>query len=226
MLDLSANFLIISALPIIWALTMHEFMHAWVAMRCGDNTAFQLGRVNLNPLRHLDPLGTACLFFAGFGWAKPVPVNPANFRRPRLDDILVSAAGPSSNLILALALCVVFRSLGGMVDFASLGDAWKLLLAMASVSVLINFILFAFNLLPFAPLDGHHIVREMLPLGAPRAAFVSFSRIGPIFLLGYILLSRSSGFGLVDLVFPVIIAIVGHDGFGLYANSYLYALGG
>ncbi len=93
--------LAIRAIAVISALTFHEFAHAWAAYRAGDETAYRMGRLSLNPLVHLDPLGTIFLFFGPIGWAKPVPVNPANYRNPRRDDIIVSVAGVSANVLLA-----------------------------------------------------------------------------------------------------------------------------
>src|SRR5210317_879571 len=94
--------LLLIAPPILLALTFHEFAHAYVAHRCGDDTAQQSGRLSLNPLRHLDPLGTIMIFLVQFGWAKPVPVNPYNLRNPKKDMLWISAAGPLANILLAL----------------------------------------------------------------------------------------------------------------------------
>ena len=183
--------LIIRLPPVLFALTVHELMHGWVAWRCGDPTARDMGRITLNPLAHLDPLGTLCLMFGPIGWAKPVPVNPYNFRVPRRDDILVSLAGVASNFVLAIVFSMVFRVLVlvGYWPETPLGAVLTLMLYLA---ILVNLGLCFFNLLPIAPLDGHHVVRELLPPG-PRARFMEFSRYGPIVLLGLVLLNRGQG---------------------------------
>lgn len=150
------------------SISIHESSHAYVASRCGDQTARLKGRISINPLDHIDPFGTVlvpalCIImgFPPFGWARPVPVNPANLRKPRRDRALVSAAGPGSNLALAvgsLVLCTIFApSLSDQV--MPLGEGLgKLLLA----SVLINTLLCVFNLIPFPPLDGHGILEYFM----------------------------------------------------------------
>lgn len=142
------------------AFTVHEFAHAFVAYKFGDPTAKNQGRLTLNPIQHLDPFGTILIFIAGFGWARPVPVNRFFFKNPRIAGICVSIAGPISNLILA--------ALGYLV--------WYLLLAFGAAASLpayvpeflnlfihLNLVLFIFNLLPFPPLDGYRIVEDLVP---------------------------------------------------------------
>jgi Zn-dependent protease len=217
MFDFSAAgiaFMLIRVPVILLALTIHEFAHAWTAWKLGDPTAHYQGRVSLNPIRHLDPLGTLCLLFAPIGWAKPVPVNPYNFRNPGRDDILVSAAGPMSNLLQAIifALLLVLPwgqwadSLGSAVpqygrdggvywtinSLMQAQGAQKLVLivwAMASMGLLLNVGLMVFNLLPFFPLDGHHIARENLR-GEARMRFIEFQRYGPFMIFGLIILDN------------------------------------
>lgn len=191
--------LLIFVPPAILSLCMHEMMHAWVALRCGDPTARDEGRVTLNPLAHLDPLGTLCLLFAPIGWAKPVPVMPENFRNRRRGEILVSLAGVASNLVAALLLSVGFRLLvqSGYKPVGAVGAAAVLMLYRA---ILVNFGLALFNLLPIAPLDGHHVVRELLPSPA-RERFMEYSRYGWILLLGLVLLENGAGMKL--LFYPV-----------------------
>lgn len=191
--------LLIFVPPAIASLCMHEMMHAWVALRCGDPTARDEGRVTLNPLAHLDWLGTLCLLFAPIGWAKPVPVMPENFRNRRLGEILVALAGVSSNFVLAVLLSVGFRFLvqSGYKPVGAIGAVAVLMLYRA---ILVNFGLALFNVLPIAPLDGHHVVRELLPSPA-RERFMEYSRYGLILLLGLLILQ--DGVGMRMLFYPV-----------------------
>lgn len=136
---------------VILAFTVHEFMHAFVAVRLGDPTPRNQGRLTLNPREHLDPLGMVLLLVAGFGWARPVQVTPSYFRHPRRDDILVSVAGPLSNLVLALVFFPV-------MFFAPLPEWFA---PFVSSAYYINLTLFFLNLLPIPPLDGYHIVKGL-----------------------------------------------------------------
>jgi Zn-dependent protease len=168
------------------AFSVHESAHAYVAMRLGDPTAFMLGRVTLNPLKHLDPLGSVILplislVYGGFliGWAKPCPVTPRNFRHMKRDDILTSLAGPASNLAMAtiaLILLVVFKHAGGglTIDAAMMmanrvPDVDTSAMTLFPIAMLlyygvtINLLLFVFNLIPIPPLDGSHVLRQFLP---------------------------------------------------------------
>ncbi len=151
----------IIALPaILFALTVHEFFHAYIAFRFGDTTARDMGRLTLNPLAHLDLMGTLMLFLSQFrfGWAKPVPVNLMNIRDPRKASFWISAAGPLSNLGLAL----IFGTLLRIANTVGLGlpEAVSMFLVL---SVIINVSLAFFNLIPLSPLDGSHILRSVLP---------------------------------------------------------------
>jgi len=166
-LNLIANGLLMY-LGLVVLLTFHEFGHAWVALKCGDDTARLQGRCSLNPIVHIDPIGTVILPLAMIflsmtgsglgrfliGWAKPVPVNPYNLRHPRADDILVSMAGPVMNLLLAVVLVGLAR-VGLLVNSANLIE---LCLQMASLSLLLCF----FNLIPIPPLDGSHVLRNVI----------------------------------------------------------------
>jgi len=163
------------------SLSVHESAHAFIAEKRGDNTGRMLGRITLNPLKHLDPIGSVVvpvfLFLFNlpvFGWAKPVPVNPRNFRQYRLDNALVSAAGPVSNLMLALVSTVAMAGylivVGRERFWAELGQEYTppaLMILFASI----NLLLAAFNAIPVFPLDGSHILEAVLPKGAASRAY-------------------------------------------------------
>jgi Zn-dependent protease len=148
------------AITLMVAFTFHEFSHAYVAYKFGDHTAKKQGRLTLNPIQHLDPLGTILIFIAGFGWARPVPVNSFFFKKPRLAGVLVSAAGPLSNLILASLGFVIWYSLSKAGTAASLPVYVPEFL---DLFIQLNIVLFIFNLLPFPPLDGYRIVEDLAP---------------------------------------------------------------
>lgn len=145
-------FLII-AIGIILALTIHEFAHAWVADQLGDPTPRYQGRVTLNPLAHLDPIGTVAIFLAGFGWGKPVAFDPYNLKDPVRDTALIAFAGPLSNIILAVALAIP-------IQFGILPPVFT---AAATIIIQINVMLALFNMLPIYPLDGSKILSAFLP---------------------------------------------------------------
>ncbi|HWR82809.1 MAG TPA: site-2 protease family protein [Candidatus Deferrimicrobium sp.] len=170
---------IIAAPAILFALTVHEFFHAWTAFKFGDTTARDMGRLTLNPLAHLDLIGTIMMFVSGFrfGWAKPVPVNRFNLRNPRVADFWISAAGPLSNLGLAFLFGMVFRIVAQ--SSIEVPEAVYLLLFF---SVMINVSLAFFNLIPLFPLDGSHILRSLLPEEA-GSALDKFERISPLLLM-------------------------------------------
>ena len=192
---------LILRLPVIlFSLTVHEFMHAWAAWKCGDDTARLAGRMTLNPLVHLDPIGTICLLIGPIGWAKPVPVDRGNFsyETARRDDILVSVAGVAANFALGVVSALVLRFFGGAIlDIPQVG--W-ILYEMVFWGSLINFGLAIFNLLPIPPLDGSHVLRELLPLNA-AVRFHELGRYGPFLLLAFVLgdmgLARVTGFDIL-----------------------------
>jgi Zn-dependent protease len=160
-------------------LTVHEASHAWVAHRLGDDTAKQAGRLTLNPLRHLDPLGSIMIFLIGFGWAKPVPVSPWQLRHgPRVGMALVAAAGPFSNLLIAIAAATLWRLgvFAGMPDFVPL---------LIGIMVSLNVALLLFNLIPLAPLDGNSVLNGVVG-GRIAAALTPLRTFGPMILMGLI----------------------------------------
>lgn len=149
------------AIALLTAIPIHEAAHAWVSDRLGDPTAKRCGRLSLNPLRHLDPLGALCMIFTGFGWAKPVPVAArTNFRFPRRDMALSAAAGPASNVALAF-VCMIFYKL--VYYFAPAAAVWSFLAQVLFQMVWTNITLAVFNLLPVPPLDGSRIFLQFLP---------------------------------------------------------------
>lgn len=149
----------------VFALTIHEFAHAWVADRLGDPTARLKGRLTLNPKAHLDPIGTLMILFASFGWAKPVPVDAFNFRHPRRDTALVSLAGPVTNLLGASISALILRLLLLVPTSSSvlLGSIMTFLITLLMMFIILNVNLAVFNLIPIHPLDGFSIVEGMLP---------------------------------------------------------------
>jgi Zn-dependent protease len=151
-------------LVLMIAFTVHEFSHAYFAYRFGDSTAKDLGRVSLNPRVHLDVVGTLLIFLAGFGWAKPVPVNRSRFKYPRLMGVVVSAAGPFSNLLTAFAgmLIIYLFSQFGWYDGMSVG-VYKAVTHFLYYLIMINLTLFIFNLIPLPPLDGYRVVEDLSP---------------------------------------------------------------
>ncbi|PWV98378.1 Zn-dependent protease [Paenibacillus cellulosilyticus] len=153
-------------LTFIIAFTVHEFAHAYSAYKFGDMTAYNAGRVTLNPRVHLDVLGTILILLAGFGWAKPVPVNPNRFSKPRLMSIIVTAAGPISNLIMAFVGLLAFHLLfsTGVLDSSSVGVQKAFYTFLIVYFVPMNILLFLFNLIPLPPLDGYRIISNLLPL--------------------------------------------------------------
>ncbi len=208
------------ALPVLFAITVHEAAHGYAARYFGDNTAWQLGRVTLNPLAHIDPMGTILmpllLYFATsgaflFGYAKPVPVRFGNLRHPKRDMVWVALAGPAANLAQALIWGALLYVLHGA------GITEPFFLKMCQGGVLVNVVMFAFNLFPLPPLDGGRIVVGLLPIKQAMA----FSRIEPygFFIVMALVVSglvsslwmqpmMALTFGLVDLLLSPLSALV------------------
>ncbi len=169
--------------PLLLALSFHESAHAYIAYRLGDPTARDLGRVTLNPLPHIDIFGLIAIMFFPIGWAKPVPVNPYNLKNPIRDNLWISLAGPTSNLILAFISGIVFRLLYNPLG-SSAGGVYFLTLIQSSV--ILNIILMVFNLLPIPPLDGFHVLEGMVS----TETYVKLQRLqqfGPMLLLVLVL---------------------------------------
>lgn len=200
----SINELIILAPPLLLALTLHEVAHGFIAYRLGDPTAQKAGRLTLNPLKHLDLIGTLAFFFIKIGWAKPVPVNPRYFQHPKQAMLLVALAGPVTNLLLAIASALTAKLvwfLASVLPFTPLLEAVLVPLnAMLLASVWINLLLCIFNFLPIPPLDGSKILIGLLP-DRLALSYMKFEKFGFIIIL---LLAFS---GVLSKVIVPIIAI-------------------
>lgn len=160
--------IVVWALPVLFAITVHEVAHGWVAKQLGDRTAMMLGRLTLNPIKHIDPIGTLLvpgilILFGGvvFGWAKPVPVTWQNLHNPKRDMAIVAAAGPLANLLMALLWVFVMKL--SLALPASMATVVRPLLYMGGAGITINLILMILNLIPIPPLDGSRIVSSFLP---------------------------------------------------------------
>ena len=182
--------ILIYALPVIFAITIHEAAHGYVARYFGDNTAWALGRVTLNPIKHIDPVGTILmpllLYFATsgaflFGYAKPVPVNFSRLRHPKRDMIWVALAGPASNFIQAILWAVLFFVL------AAAGVREPFFLEMAKGGVLVNLVMWAFNLFPLPPLDGGRVLAGLLPRGGPQNLLARIEPFGFFIVMGLVI---------------------------------------
>lgn len=205
---------------VLLALTVHEFCHGYFAYRMGDPTAYLQGRLTLNPLKHLDPLGAICLMFAPIGWAKPVPINPLNFHDRRRGILVSTAAGPLSNLAQAIVFALLLRLLlmvgGGPLEV--IGDEadprFRAAFMMGLVAVLINVGLAVFNCLPLFPLDGFHIVMQLLP-PERQQRFAETAHFGPFAILGLIIIGHATSVSVlemlimppVDLIFRYVVGI-------------------
>ena len=194
MFNIDFHQLIIMLIPLMFAVTIHEAAHGYIALRMGDATALMMGRVTLNPIRHMDPIGSfilpLLLYVTGmpflFGYAKPVPVNSRNFRNFKKGTIMVAAAGVTANLITALISGLLFQILNTGAGFfltSSLGHAVFVDLSnLLAYSVIINLVLMIFNLIPIPPLDGSRIMAVVLPIHL-RMAYARIERFGMIILI-------------------------------------------
>lgn len=155
---------ILFAIPsILIASTVHEYAHAWTAYKLGDVTAKMNGRLTLNPLAHIDPIGALMMIIARFGWSKPVPINEYNFKNPVVGTAISSFAGPASNLVLAFVASLVLRLIPYSGEISSMTAQSTYILTLFVTFIIVNLSLALFNLIPVPPLDGHKIVRAFLP---------------------------------------------------------------
>ncbi len=197
-------------IPLILSLTVHEFFHAWTAWRLGDDTAARLGRLTLNPLPHIDLVGTILLPLAGipFGWAKPVPVDVRRLRRGismAKGNILISSAGPISNIALAVLASIVFALLAKYAPAVlARGQGGGELLA---ILIQVNVALAVFNLLPIPPLDGSHVAEALVPYRF-RGAWEAFARFSPFVLLAFFIFGRGLLLGPTRWVLGVLQALI------------------
>lgn len=189
-------FFLAYVVAIFFVLTIHEFSHAFVATLAGDPTARDNGRLTFNPFAHIDILGLIMLFLVSFGWGKPVPINPDNFRHPRRDIFFVSLAGPLSNFLSGIFFIIVLKVL---VSYVNLSSA-NLLINFLFVLIIISFSLFIFNLIPLPPLDGSKLLFSLLP-----DKYINFkynlSRYGPWILLSLIFLDNALNIGIFSYLY-------------------------
>ncbi len=209
----------VQILVLVFSVVVHEVAHGWVAWKLGDNTAHDAGRLTLNPLPHIDPVGSIVvpliLSFTGgfmFGWAKPVPVHPGRLNNPMNDHPKVAAAGPISNLLLAMVFAVLLGltvAIGGYPASMHGGHGepslMKFLLTMFETGVMINVVLAMFNLLPLPPLDGSWILSRFLPPEA-RANYENLRRYGMLIVIGFLMLVRYTPVG--ALFWSAIMAVI------------------
>jgi Zn-dependent protease len=188
MFDMDPRLMIATAIPLLLSLSIHEYAHARMALAFGDPTAKLMGRCTLNPLVHLHPIGTLCLLVVGFGWAKPVPVNYANLSPPRRARILVSIAGPASNFAVAVVIGLLLKLSLYIPAVPAFFDTAQgtFLVDVIFWTMFVNIVLCVLNMLPLFPLDGHHIMRELLPIDL-QVPFMKFQvKFGQIILMGII----------------------------------------
>ena len=207
--------MVLIVFALVTAVTIHEFSHALVASSLGDNTARRLGRLSLNPMRHLDPGGAIMMFVAGFGWGKPVPVDPHQLSRGHTGTALVAAAGPLSNLIFAFLLAIPFKT--GVLVPASLsldraahvmtGGLSDGVADILALVIFFNLLLGVFNLVPLAPLDGSRVLARFVP-PEHAATYNKVQRNGPGILVAIIMLDLVLGLGILwGIIGPVVRAL-------------------
>jgi Zn-dependent protease len=175
---------------LLFAITIHEYAHGRTALWLGDPTAKNMGRLSLNPLPHIDPFGAICLFLFNFGWAKPVPVDPRYFKNIRKDIIFMSLAGPLANISLAVLAGILIRYFF---------FPWEIYRLALIYLLFMNIGLGLFNLLPIPPLDGSHVLENLLPLRAAQN-YRAFGRYGPIIILGIVMLDNFAHTGILNRI--------------------------
>jgi len=195
---------------LLFAITIHEYAHGRAAFQLGDPTAKQMGRLSFNPLIHIDPFGAICLFLFNFGWAKPVPVDIRYFKNTRKDVILMALAGPAANMCVALVAGMLIRFLVLPIEVYLQALLWL---------ILMNLGLGLFNLLPLPPLDGSHVLENILPREA-AIKFRKWGRYGPLVLIGIIMLDNFAHTGIVGRILVGPMFSLAH----LFAGDNLFAL--
>ena len=185
--------------PLLFALTVHEFSHGYTAYRLGDPTARLMGRLTLNPIAHLDPIGSILFLLPPhFGWAKPVPVDPRNLANPRRDMMWIALAGPASNVALAAVFGTLLR-FQPLIPFEATAPAAVAAVRMVETSVVLNLVLAFFNMIPIFPLDGSRILTGILPRDLAER-FRALEPAGPMILLGLILLGAVTGVRIIQIL--------------------------
>ena len=202
--------LIVNIPVVLFAITVHEYAHARTALSLGDPTAKLAGRMTLNPISHIDPIGAICLYLFHFGWAKPVPVDPRYFKNPRMGSLWVSLAGPLANFGVALVAGILVRYFL---------FPWELYLRILVSMTILNIALGLFNLFPIPPLDGSHILETFLPYQALRK-YREMARYAPMLLLGVFLADRFLKTGIISSILQYPLIQIAH----LFAGDNLFRL--
>ena len=182
---------IFSYIGLLLAITIHEFSHAYAADRLGDPTPRAMGRLTLNPLAHLDPIGTLMIFIAHFGWGKPVPIDPYNFKNPRRDEIIVALAGPISNIILGSTIGIISLTTGYFNE-------------ILYIIAIVNFSLAVFNLIPIPPLDGSKVFLNLMPVEKAYEWEKAFERYG-FFIVAACLFLPIGGSNIINIIVSPIV---------------------
>ncbi|MBS3741793.1 MAG: site-2 protease family protein [Candidatus Cloacimonetes bacterium] len=194
------NQFVILLFPVLFALTIHEFSHGLIAYQLGDDTAYRAGRLTLNPIKHLDPIGTLMLFIVHIGWAKPVPINPYNFTDIKKDTAIVSFAGPAANFIAAAVFSLIFRLISPNIY----SNNPNIFVMIIFYTIFINIALGFFNLIPLPPLDGSKILGAFLSDEA-YYKFQQFEKKGIFIFLGIIIVSRMLNLNIIgNIILPPI----------------------